>query len=142
MSNIEEDIMSEEAFNELIDNFEIVNTLTEYGRKAIKQNVKKLQKRIKELEEENKKYTIKLTDEEYRRVIEIAQEDIKKQFEQKVKDVLIEIREEYDKAQEQFDIIWDKKSKDNHDRYKLQELSAMQQELGFILGKLELLEEK
>lgn len=52
MSNIEEeDIMSEEAFNELIDNFEIVNTLTEYGRKAIKQNVKKLQKRIKELEE-------------------------------------------------------------------------------------------
>lgn len=54
MSNIEEDIMSEEAFNELIDNFEIVNTLTEYGRKAIKQNVKKLQKRIKELEEKNK----------------------------------------------------------------------------------------
>lgn len=51
MSNIEEDIMSEEAFNELIDNFEIVGTLTEYGRKAIKQNVKKLQKRIKELEE-------------------------------------------------------------------------------------------
>ena len=142
MTNIEKDIMSEEAFNELIDNFEIVNTLTEYGRKAIKQNVKKLQKRIKELEEENKKYTIKLTDEEYRRVIEIAQEDIKKQFEQKVKDVLIEIREEYDKAQEQFDIIWDKKSKDNHDRYKLQELSAMHQELGFILGKLELLEEK
>ena len=54
MSNIEEDIMSEEAFNELIDNFEIVNTLTEYGRKAIKQNVKNLQKRIKELEEENR----------------------------------------------------------------------------------------
>lgn len=54
MSNIEEDIMSEEAFNELIDNFEIVGTLTKYGRKAIKQNVKNLQKRIKELEEENK----------------------------------------------------------------------------------------
>lgn len=54
MSNIEEDIMSEEAFNELIDNFEIVGTLTEYGRKAIKQNVKNLQKRIKELEEEKK----------------------------------------------------------------------------------------
>lgn len=35
-----------------------------------------------------------------------------------------------------------KKSKDNYDRYKLQELSAMQQELGFILGKFEkLLEE-
>ena len=53
MSNIEKDIMSEEAFNELIDNFEVVETLTEYGRKAIKQNVKKLQTRIKELEEEN-----------------------------------------------------------------------------------------
>ena len=52
MSNVEEDIMSEEAFNELIDNFEIVGTLTEYGRKAIKQNVKNLQKRIKELLEE------------------------------------------------------------------------------------------
>lgn len=47
----EKDIMSEEAFNELIDNFEVVEKLTEYGRKAIKQNVKRLQKRIKELEE-------------------------------------------------------------------------------------------
>ena len=55
VGSIEEDIMSEEAFNELIDNFEIVGTLTKYGRKAIKQNVKNLQKRIKELEEENKK---------------------------------------------------------------------------------------
>lgn len=64
MSNIEEDIMSEEAFNELIDNFEIVNTLTEYGRKAIKQNVKKLQKRIKELEEQ-----VKILDEAYTGVI-------------------------------------------------------------------------
>ena len=54
VGSIEEDIMSEEAFNELIDNFEVVEILTIYGRKAIKQNVKKLQKRIKELEEENK----------------------------------------------------------------------------------------
>lgn len=53
--SIKEDIMSEEAFNELIDNFEVVETLTGYGRGAIKQNVKKLQKRIKELEEENRK---------------------------------------------------------------------------------------
>ena len=61
---------------------------------------------------------------------------------QKVKDILNEIQEEYDKVQEQFDCIWNKKSKDNYDRYKLQELSAMQQELGFILGKFEkLLEE-
>ena len=61
MSNIEEDIMSEEAFNELIDNLEVVETLTLYGRKGIKENVKKLQKKIKELEEEieNKENKIK-----------------------------------------------------------------------------------
>lgn len=48
--------MTEEAFNELIDNFEVVAHLTMYGRKGIKENVKKLQARIKELEEEcNKK---------------------------------------------------------------------------------------
>ena len=56
---------------------------------------------------------------------------------QKVKDLLKEIEKEHNKVQEQFDCIWNKKSKDNYDRYKLQELSAMQQELGFILGKLE-----
>ena len=44
--------MTEEAFNEIIDNFEVVAYLTEYGRKGIKDNVKKLQARIKELEEE------------------------------------------------------------------------------------------
>lgn len=61
---------------------------------------------------------------------------------QKVKDIAKQIQEEYDKVQEQFDCIWNKKSKDNYDRYKLQELSAMQQELGFILGNFkELLEE-
>lgn len=61
---------------------------------------------------------------------------------QKVKDILNEIQEEYNKLEEQFDCIWDKKIKDNYDKYKLQELSAMQQELGFVLGKFEeLLEE-
>ena len=45
--------MTEEAFNELIDNFEVVAHLTPYGRKGIKENVKRLQARIKELEEEN-----------------------------------------------------------------------------------------
>ena len=45
--------MTEEAFNEIIDNFEVVAYLTKYGRKGIKDNVKKLQARIKELEEEN-----------------------------------------------------------------------------------------
>lgn len=99
--------------------------------------------RIQELEEEKKKYIIHLTDKQYRKVIEKAQNDIKKQFEQKVKDVLTEIQEEYNKVQEQFDCIWNKKSKDDYDRYKLQELSAMQQQLGFFIGKLEeMLEDK
>lgn len=56
--SIEEDIMSEEAFNELIDNFEVVEKITMFGRKSIKYYVKKMQaereqykKRIQELEE-------------------------------------------------------------------------------------------
>ena len=40
----EEEIMSEEAFKELIDNLEIIEKLTPYGRKAIKYWVNKLQK--------------------------------------------------------------------------------------------------
>ena len=40
----EKEIMSEEAFKELIDNLESVEKLTLYGRKAIKYWVNKLQK--------------------------------------------------------------------------------------------------
>ena len=105
--------------------------------------------RIKELEEENMQKDLeKIGIEEnikadMKEIIEryytANEECIPKQ---KVKDILNEIQEEYDKVQEQFDCIWNKKSKDNYDRYILQELSAMQQELGFILGKFEeLLEE-
>ena len=95
-----------------------------------KQKAKEMQARIKELEEDL--YSAN-------KIINEYLDGIPKQ---KVKDILNEIQEEYDKVQEQFDCIWDKKSKDNYDRYKLQELSAMQQELGFILGKFEeLLEE-
>ena len=62
---------------------------------------------------------------------------------QKVKVLLKEIQEEYNEVQEQFDCIWNKKSKDDYDRYKLQEFSTMQQQLGFFIGKLEeLLEDK
>ena len=98
--------------------------------------------RIKELKEENKKYIVQLTDKQYRNLVDTIKKEAKQEFEQKVKDVLTEIQKEYNKVQEQFDCIWNKKSKDDYDRYKLQELSAMQQELGFILKKLEeLLEE-
>ena len=58
VANIEDDVMSQEAFNELIDNFEVVATLTMHGRKSIKHYVKVMQaeleqkdKRIQELEE-------------------------------------------------------------------------------------------
>lgn len=44
-------IMSEEAFNELIDGFEYVGNLTDYGRKNIKYYVQKLQQENKNLEQ-------------------------------------------------------------------------------------------
>ena len=47
----EDKIMSVEAFNEIIDCFEIVGSLTEYGRKNIKYHVKKLQQENQELKE-------------------------------------------------------------------------------------------
>lgn len=89
-----------------------------------------LKKKVKELEEDL--YSANKIVEEY----------IDSIPKQKVKGIVKQIQEEHDKVQEQFDCIWNKKSKDNYDRYKLQELSAMQQELGFIIGKFEeLLEE-
>lgn len=45
-------IMSEEAFNELIDNIEVVSQLTLYGRKNIKYYFEKLQKENKQLKEQ------------------------------------------------------------------------------------------
>ena len=45
----DEEIMSEEAFKELIDNLEIIEKLTPYGRKAIKYWVNKLQQENEEL---------------------------------------------------------------------------------------------
>ena len=61
--------MTEVAFDELIDNFEVVAYLTEYGRKGIKYNVKKLQARIKELEEKlvefNKQLHLDYVDENF-----------------------------------------------------------------------------
>ena len=50
----DEEIMSEEAFNELIDNLEIIEKLTPYGRKAIKYWVNKLQKENEKERNKNK----------------------------------------------------------------------------------------
>ena len=51
---LSEEIMSKEAFEELIRNLEIVASLTLYGRKSIKYWVTKLQKENKELKSKNK----------------------------------------------------------------------------------------
>lgn len=102
MSNIEEDIMSEEAFNELIDNFEIVGTLTEYGRKAIKQNVKNLQKRIKELEEENTEIKNTKMNEYLHKNLWLAKYLNELYIpKQKVKDKIEELKKEYEIALEE-----------------------------------------
>ena len=49
------EIMSEEAINELIDGFEIVGSLTEYGRKNIKYHFQRLKQENQQLKEELQK---------------------------------------------------------------------------------------
>lgn len=44
-------VMSEEAFNELINGFEYVGNLTEYGKENIKYHVQRLQQKSKKLEQ-------------------------------------------------------------------------------------------
>ena len=152
MSNIEDDIKKLNKFNE----YENTVVLSEEALYEIQDAIEHIlaereqdKARIKELEEENMQKDLEKIG-----IEENIKADMKEIIEryytaneeciptQKVKDILNEIQEEYNKLEEQFDCIWDKKSKDNYDRYKLQELSAMQQELGFILGKFEkLLEE-
>lgn len=85
VANIEDNVMSQQAFYELIDSFEVVSKLTMYGRKSIKHYVKKMQaeleqkdKRIQELEEEIvelKKYNRIVSD----RVVEYKKNSIPKQ---------------------------------------------------------------
>ena len=132
MSNIEEDI---KFIDEMVKEYNTYGDLDNPDYEdtdSIYKAIENILKKIKELEEENRTQRKQIMSTYNRGWIP----------KQKVKDVLTEIQEEYNKVQEQFDCIWNKKSKDDYDRYKLQELSAMQQELGFILGKLEeLLEE-
>lgn len=157
MSNIEDDVITLKNFIEIFNerktkgNIATIDVLEEeiYAIERILSEREQDKARIKELEEENMQKDLeKIGIEEnikadMKEIIEryytANEECIPKQ---KVIDIAKQIQEEYDKVQEQFDCIWNKKSKDNYDRYKLQELSAMQQELGFILGKFEeLLEE-
>lgn len=43
--------MSEEAFNEIVDGFEYIRTLTEWGSKNIKQHIQRLQQENKHQKE-------------------------------------------------------------------------------------------
>lgn len=91
--SIEEDVMSEEAFNELIDNFEVVEKITMFGRKSIKYYVKKMQaereqdkKRMQELEKEKKRKDM---------FMEMAKEVVENSIlKQKVKDKIEEYFED------------------------------------------------
>lgn len=136
VGSIEDDVMSQEAFNELIDNFEVVATLTMYGRKSIKHYVKKMQaereqnkKRIKELEEENA--MLKKADNIARDVnIEEVTEVMNKSYEefmsnyinkQKVIDVIKNYisREEIEKALEVCEKVYEKEMKPYQREYGL-----------------------
>lgn len=141
MLNIEDDVKVLKNIEKL-RSIEFKHCVTDREIIAIKNILSEREQdkaRIKELEEENASKQ-KAYDDCYCEYKHYKQFDsIPKQ---KVIDIAKQIQEEYNKVQEQFDCIWNKKSKDNYERYKLQELSAVQQELGFILGKFEkLLEE-
>ena len=145
MSNIEEDIKRCKKLAEPqnanwigISNQLAITHLIEKIKELEEENeiLKFQNKQVENYVEELKKYNKTVSD----RIVAYKKDSIPKQ---KIKDLLTEIQEEYNEVQEQFDCIWNKKSKDDYDRYKLQEFSTMQQQLGFFIGKLEeLLEEK
>lgn len=78
--------MSEEAFNEIIDNFEVVTYLTEYGRRGIKENVKRLQKENEEKDKyikHSEEITTEMNEDINKLLIEIKEKD--KQIDELVK---------------------------------------------------------
>lgn len=54
-------MMSEEAFNEIVEGFEHIRTLTEWGSKNIKHHIQKLQQKNKSQKETIDKSYIKVT---------------------------------------------------------------------------------
>ena len=86
MSNIEiiQDFIEEMRSFELSkDTVEIVNALED-----ILAELEQDKKRIKKIEEENKKYIVQLTDEQYRNLVDVIRKEVKKEFEQKVKELI------------------------------------------------------
>ena len=123
VANIEDEIMSQEAFNELIDNFEVVATLTMYGRKSIKHYVKEMQaelerkdKRIQELEEENKKKSIELI---------CYQEELDNSIpEQAIKDKIEKLKNDYD---QKYDLYMGYKVESREQQDILKQMSILQE---------------
>lgn len=53
---VEKEVISEEAFNEIVDGFEFVEKLTPYGRKNLKYHIKRLQQENQELKNQQKEF--------------------------------------------------------------------------------------
>ena len=53
---VEKEVISEEAFNEIVDGFEFVERLTPYGRKNLKYHIKRLQQENQELKNQQKEF--------------------------------------------------------------------------------------
>ena len=151
MSNIEKDI---KRCEELIkpEHANWIGISNQLAIAHVVERIKELEAKQKEMCEEYcpkteriKELETKLEFKQWGDLDNIDFEEYMKNFipKQKIKDLSKEIQEEYNEVQGQFDYVWNKKSKDDYDRYKLQEFSAMQQQLGFFIGKLEeLLEDK
>lgn len=60
---------------------------------VMQQQIDEKDKRIQELEEENKKYIVKLTDEQYKKLVDSIRKEVKQEFEQKVKDKMEELKQ-------------------------------------------------
>lgn len=147
--DIEEDIKKVKELNNLLKFFKTHGWIPNLSRNTnINETIEAIEHILAEREEDKKKIAeleAKLEFYQWGDLDNLKFEEYMKEFipKQKIKDLLTEIQEEYNEVQEQFDCIWNKKSKDDYDRYKLQEFSTMQQQLGFFIGKLEeLLEEK
>lgn len=104
MSDIEEDMQYFiQDIDILINNIINMQERTATGIVTVRQplivkiysllnNYKRLELRVKELEEEKQKYIVQLTDEQYRNLVDIIRKEAKQEFEQKVKDEIEALR--------------------------------------------------
>ena len=116
VANIEDDVMSQEAFNELIDNFEVVATLTMHGRKSIKHYVKEMQADLEQKDKKIRELEAKLEFKEFGDLDNVEFEEYMSQFIPK-QDV-IETLNRHKLAYEEFNIMY------NNTHYEDDEIRA------------------